>query len=234
MPLPTAPFDATKSIFLGLAVIQLKLTPALSPVTSATDTLTSTAHGLSVGQTVIYVSGNGFTGLTALSTYFVTAVPTADTFKLSATVGGAAITVGTSTVGVFQPVLVFEAADLGDDPEQEIKYLDRPDYQGVTRHARATELKGFEKWTFGLDEVKRLLSIFGGALRGRKSGTCTLWIPDPTDQTGKVALKSENDFAMSVMRDGKMEHGNSAYSKTTIRIDSLKSGNVTWTADGTA
>jgi hypothetical protein len=154
--LPTSPFDAAKSIFAGLSVIQLK-----------------------IGQTP----------------------------------------------------LVFEAPQLDDDPEQETKSLPRPDAKGVLRNARTVETKANEKWTFGLDEVKRLLDIFNGALRGRVDCTATLWIPDPDDESGKIALKSEEDFPCTVTRDGKLTFGNSDFSKATIKIESRKSGNVTWTAD---
>lgn len=235
MPLPTAPFDATKSIFAGLTVVQLKLLPQLTGVTGATDTLTSlAAHNFQVGQLVQHVSGTGFTGLVAGTNYFVVAVPTATTYKLSATKGGAAIAVGTSSVGVQQPVSVFEVTDLTDSPEQEMKYLDRPDAAGVLRHARSVEIRANERWMFGLDEVKRLLEVFSGALRGRKNATCTLWVPDPDQAAGTVALKSETDFSVVVTRDGDVKFGGSEFSKATIKVESLKAGNVTWSADAAA
>ncbi len=233
MPLPSCPFDPTKSIFAGLSIIQLKISPALSGITSATDTLTKTAHGLKVGQGVVYVSGTGFTGLTAGLTYYVTAVPTADTFKVSATVGGAAISVGTSTVGVFQPIVIFEAANLDDDPEQETKAIQRPDSKGVLRNARSVRTKAQEKWTFGLDEVKRLLDIFGGKFSGRVTATASLWLPDVDDLSGKCALVSESDFPCTITRDGKVTHGNGDFSKASIKIESNKLGEVSWTADAT-
>jgi hypothetical protein len=234
MPLPTASFNPADSIFAGLCVIQLKLSPPLSGVTAATDTLTKTAHGLAVGQAVGYVSGTGFTGLTAGDTYYVVAVGSSDTFQLSATLGGEPISVGTSSAGVFQPVVVVEAGQLDDDPEQETKYLDRPDAKGRLRHVRAVETKANEKWSFTFDSVKTLPAIFGGALRGRKTGTATLWIPDPDDATGKVALKSEDDFACVVTRDGILTFGNSDFSKAKIKIESLKNGDIQWTRDAAA
>ena len=234
MPLPTAPFDATKSIYAGLTVIQLKFLPQLTGITAATTILTKTGHGLQVGQLVQHVSGTGFTSLVAGTNYFVLTVPDANTYTLSATKGGAAIAVGTSTVGVQQPVSVFEVADLTDDPDQEIKYLERPDAAGVLRRVRGVEAKGYEKWTFGLDEVKRLLEIFSGALRGRKVATCSMWIPDPDVVAGSVALKSETDFPVTVTRDGSMKHGGGEFSEVTVRIDSNKAGNVTWSADAVA
>lgn len=234
MPLPTAPFDPLKSIYAGLTVVQLKLLPQLTGVTAATDTLTKAAHGLVVGQLVQFVSGTGFTGLVAGTNYFVVATPTADTFKVSATKGGTALTPGTSSVGVFAPVSVFEVADLSDNPDQELKYLSRPDAAGVLRNVRAVETKGNEKWTWGLDEVKRLLEVFGGALRGRKNATATIWIPDVDLPAGTVALKSENDFPVIVTRDGEVKFGGGEFSKATMKVESMKSGNVTWAADAAA
>ena len=234
MPLPTAPFDATKSIFAGLSVIQLKLLPQLTGVTAATSVISKAGHTLVADQLVQYVAGTGFTGLVAGTNYFVRDVVAGVSFGLSATKGGAAIAVGTSTVGVFAPVSVFEVSDLSDSPEQETKYLDRPDAQGVLRHARGVETKAFEKWMFGLDEVKRLLEVFSGSLRGRKNATCTLWIPDPDQTAGTVALKSEADFSVVVSRDGDLKFGGQEFSKATIKVESLKSGNVTWTADAAA
>jgi len=232
--LPTAPFDATKSIFAGLTVVQLKLLPQVTGVTAATTVITKVAHGLLVGQLVQFVSGTGFTGLVAGTNYFVVAAPDADTFSVSATKGGSAIAVGTSTVGVFQPVSVFEVADLTDDPEQETKSLERPDAAGVLRKVRTVETKANEKWTFGLDEVKRLLEVFSGSLRGRKNATCTLWVPDPDDAANTVALKSETDFSCTITRDGSMKFGSQEFSKAAIKIESNKLGNVTWTADAAA
>lgn len=234
MSLPTAPFDATRSIFAGLSVIQLKLLPQLTGVTAATDVITRAGHTLVANQLVQYVSGTGFTGLTPATNYFVRDVVASTSFKVSATRGGAAITVGTSSAGVFAPVSVFEVAQLDDDPEQEIKYLERPDIKGVLRRVRAVETKANEKWIFGLDEVKRLLEVFSGALRGRKNATATLWVPDPDDITGQVSLKSEVDFSCVVTRDGKVTFGGSDFSKASIKVDSMKSGNVTWLADTAA
>lgn len=78
----------------------------LTAVTGATDTLTKTAHGLVTGQKVRYVSGTGFTGLTAAAIYWAIKL-TADTFKLATTLAlakaGTPITVGTSSAGVFTP-----------------------------------------------------------------------------------------------------------------------------------
>jgi len=71
---------------------------------AAPGVVTKVAHGLSVGDAVkLATSGALPTGLTAGTTYYVKTAPDADTFTLSATPGGAAITTtgtqsGTHTV----------------------------------------------------------------------------------------------------------------------------------------
>jgi hypothetical protein len=235
MPLPSAPFDAAKSLFAGKSIIQLKLLPQTTGVTAATDTLTKTAHGFGVGQALVFVSGTGFSGLTAGNTYYVTAVPSADTFKLAASPGGSAISVGTSSAGVFQPVSVFESRKLAHKDSREFKTIDRPDAQGILRPVRKVCIKGAEEFTYELEEPKRLVTeLFGGALSGFREGTATIWEPDPADASGKVALKSESDFACDVTREGDLTFGDSDFSRATIRIASRKSGDVLWTVDATA
>lgn len=70
-------------------------------VTSASPgVFTKTAHGLSVGQTVIlYTSGALYTPLSEGQLYFVAATPTPDTFTLALTRGGAAINTSGSQSG---------------------------------------------------------------------------------------------------------------------------------------
>jgi hypothetical protein len=127
--------------------------------------------------------------------------------------------------------LVFEATKLEDNPTQEIKYLERPGFDGVLRKVRAVRTKGYEEWTFDLQEVKRLLAIFNGSLIGAVNATCTLWVPDVNDASGTVALESEADFNCFVTRDGKISHGGGAFSDATIKIESRKTGDVVWTKD---
>lgn len=54
------------------------------------NTITATAHGLAVGDRIIFPTLTGGSGITAASVaYFVKSVPTANTFTISATAGGA-------------------------------------------------------------------------------------------------------------------------------------------------
>lgn len=67
---------------------------AISSITgvAATDVITATAHGFAVGDRVIFPTLTGGTGLTAATVpYFVLTVPSADTFTVSATVGGTVV-----------------------------------------------------------------------------------------------------------------------------------------------
>lgn len=57
---------------------------------AATDVLTSTAHGLVADEPVVFRGVTGGTGLTAGTTYYARDI-TANTFKVAATVGGAAV-----------------------------------------------------------------------------------------------------------------------------------------------
>ena len=88
-PLLAADFDVEE-------MYQLDLTS--DPIGDATyaqvgDVWTSTAHGLAVGDHVRFTaSGAGATGYTVDTDYWVLTVPTANTFTLSATAGGAAVT----------------------------------------------------------------------------------------------------------------------------------------------
>lgn len=237
MALPTAPFDAAKSIFAGRSVIQLKLLPAVSSVAAEADDdiFTKVAHGFTDGQQVLFVSGTGFTGITAGTAYYVRDV-TADTFKLAATVGGVAINLTLDgSVGVFQPVLVFESRKLDHKDNREFKTIERPDTNGVLRPVRKVCVKGAEEFMYELDEAKRLVTdLFSGALSGIKEGTATIWEPDPSDASGKVALKSDTDFSCDITRDGDIKFGDSDFTKVQIKISSRKSGDVLFTADATA
>lgn len=69
---------------------------------SATDTITFTAHGLTNGDQVVFTNVDVATGIRPDRTYYVVAVTT-NTFKVSATAGGSAITLGTAAP-VYQAV----------------------------------------------------------------------------------------------------------------------------------
>ena len=127
--------------------------------------------------------------------------------------------------------IVFESRLLNSKNDQEIKDISRPDTAGVLRKVRTVLSKAQESFIFEMDEAKRLLDLFGGALAGRVTGVCTLYLPDPDDESGKVALKSEEDFPCVITRDGDVKFGDADFTKASITIESTKAGAIAWTAD---
>ena len=69
---------------------------ATVPGTSATDTITMT-HSFTAGDKVVFTARGGLTSIVIGRVYFVQSVSTTVSFKIAATLGGAAITVGTGT-----------------------------------------------------------------------------------------------------------------------------------------
>jgi microcystin-dependent protein len=90
---------------------------------AATDTLTSTAHGMSAGQAVIFDTLQGGTGLSIGPIYYVIASGlTANAFKLSATLGGSAVNFTTDiTLGTLIKVTA-AAFGLSDTPDNVTTY----------------------------------------------------------------------------------------------------------------
>ncbi|HLP01673.1 MAG TPA: hypothetical protein VK163_06580 [Opitutaceae bacterium] len=235
-PLPPAPFNVKDSLFAGLAVILLKLDAAVTGVTgvAATGVLTKSGHTWLDGQQLRYVSGTGGSGLTAGDIVFVRdSNPTAGTFKLTDTNDdgtlGTALALGSDlSAASFLPVTVIEATQLDDDPTNEVKQLKRPNRAGRLFNARSVHTAQGEKYTFGMDDVLRLPEIFAGKMSGRRIGTAQIWLPDVDDAENVCALVSQ-EFDCTVMRDGKVTHGNSEFSKATIAIESNEQELISWT-----
>lgn len=83
---------------------------------AATDVLALADHGLVDGQEVLYVSGTGFGGLTAGTTYFARDVVDGVSFKLAATEDGAAVDLTSNgSAGVLHAPLI---EDLARNPDQ--------------------------------------------------------------------------------------------------------------------
>lgn len=78
----------TAGTFLGYA--PAGGTPLRYTADAATDFITSTAHGLIANDKIVFMNGAAPAGLTEGTVYFVKS-PTANTFQVSATAGGAAI-----------------------------------------------------------------------------------------------------------------------------------------------
>lgn len=73
---------------------------AAIPVTVSGDTFTASSHGLVVGDLLFVYATVLPTGIFDLTAYWVVAVPTANTFKISINMGGTAITAGSSGTAV--------------------------------------------------------------------------------------------------------------------------------------
>lgn len=236
--LPKAPFNIAEALRNGKAVVLLKLDSAITGVTGATTgVFTKAGNTLKNGDGLIYKTGTDLAGLTADKPYYVIdADSTAGTFKLAeditvaadGTISGTAVTITTAGTAItFEPFLIQEGYQLNDAPDQTDSDLDLPDDSGVLRTVRSGQEKNSEKWTFDMYAIRRLLRIFGGALSGRRSGTCKLYLRDVDDAAGTCALVSEW-FACVVTRDGGMQHGGGKDSKAVIRIKSTKQGPVIW------
>lgn len=232
MPLPTAPFNAAKSIYAGKKIIQVVLTTG--SITGATSvgssaTITAAAHGFVVGDMVQFVSGTGFTGLAAGTNYFVTAAATG-TFEVSATNGGTAIAVtAEGSAGVFAPVEVFESNTLKEGGQDTFEDFKRYGTDGVQRTKRKVLSESSNEISWEVDEAKRLLDIFGGRMNGLAVARgVTVWVQDPDDATGKCALKS-TEFPANITRDGEVTMEKKVVA--TLKAENTGDTPITYTPD---
>lgn len=238
MALPSAALNIADTIFAGLSVVQFTPTTPVQitgvTATASTDVITKSGLPYTNGMLVKFVSGTGFTGLTAGTSYYVRDVVAGTSCKLSATATGAAIDItADGSAGVFEmSPIVFESELLdlaGGMQEAELK---RPDATGILRVARTVTTEENEEFTFNVADPKRMLNIFGGKLSGFVSGSCVLYIPDPEDDSGKCSLVSES-FSCRITREGGLSFGGSNFTTGKIKIKSFKVGAISWTRDAT-
>lgn len=232
MALPTAPFNAAKSIYAGKKVIQVVLsTGSVTGATAAgsSATISAAAHGFLIGDMVQFISGTGFTGLTAGTNYFVVAAATG-TFEVSATAGGTAITItAEGSAGVFAPVEVFESNTLKEGGTESYEDFKRYGTDGVPRTKRKVISESVNQVSWEVDEAKRLLDIFNGRMSGLAVASgVTIWVRDPDDASGKCALKSST-FAANITRDGEVTMDKKVI--TTLMAESTEDTPITYTAD---
>lgn len=232
MALPTAPFNAAKSIYAGKKVIQVVLATGATAAATATasgSTITAAAHGFAVGKLVQFVSGTGFTGITAGTNYYVVTADTG-TFSLSATKGGTAITItAEGSAGVFAPVEVFESNTLKEGGTESYEDFKRYGTDGVPRTKRKVISESVNQVSWEVDEAKRLLDIFNGRMSGLAVASgVTIWVRDPDDASGKCALKSST-FAANITRDGEVTMDKKVI--TTLMAESTEDTPITYTAD---
>lgn len=87
----------TRGLLSAITTNRIAKGTAVTGATSATDTITSTSHGLSVNNTVIFTNTGAASGVVAGRVYWVVTVTDANNFKISASKGGSVITLGTAT-----------------------------------------------------------------------------------------------------------------------------------------
>ena len=232
MALPTAPFDAAKSIYAGKKIIQVVLearsTSAATATASGTE-ITSAGHSFAVGDLVQFVSGTGFTGIAAGKNYYVVTSST-DKFSLSETKGGTAITITVeSSAGVFAPVEVFESNNVKQGGNESYEEFKRYGDDGRPRTKRKIVSESVDKITWEVDEAKRLLSVFNGRMNGLAVAKgVTLWVRDPNDATGTVALRSST-FAANITRQGEINLEKKVV--VTLEAESTEDAPITFTKD---
>lgn len=107
-----------------------------------------------------------------------------------------------------------------------------PDAKGVMRPDRIVRKSAGESFTFETEELAKVTAILGGGLNGLATGTAVVFITDPDDAAGKVAIKSES-FPCIVQRDGNVSF-NDDFAKAKIKVTSTKVGDITFTLDGDA
>lgn len=230
MPLPTVSFDPAKTIVPQKSYALFTETPLVAVAgANTTDLFTATAHGYANGQALIINVLTGLSGVTTSTVYYVIST-LANTFQLSATVGGAAInftTDGTATVGKVTS-LIGKVANY----DQSIETVKRevPGADNLLRADRIVAIRQTESIKFELEEVTRLPDLFGG-LAGIKQGTVQLWIQDPEDAASTVAIKT-NAFACTATLDGGINFTANEFSKATIMFEAREK--ITFTIDATA
>ena len=86
----------TRGLLQAIATNRIIYGNAEITATAATDTITGT-HSLSVGDKVVFTARGASTAVVIGQVYFVQSVSTTVSFKVTATPGGSAITIGTAT-----------------------------------------------------------------------------------------------------------------------------------------
>ncbi|MEV8623404.1 DUF5309 family protein [Streptomyces sp. NPDC051079] len=95
-PTTNATARKTRGLLAAVTTNRISKATAVTGASSATDTITSTAHGLVDGDRIVFRDTSTATGIVAGRTYYVDQLTT-DTFKVSASLGGTAITLGTAS-----------------------------------------------------------------------------------------------------------------------------------------
>ncbi len=95
-PTTNATARKTRGLLEAITTNRIARATVVTGATSATDTVTSTAHGMSDGDKVVFVITDAMTNVVAGRVYYVVS-SAANTFKVATTSGGSALTLGTAT-----------------------------------------------------------------------------------------------------------------------------------------
>jgi len=95
-PSTNATARRTRGLLAAITTNRIAKATTVTGATAATDTITSTAHGLVDGDKIVFTNTSTATGIVAGRIYYVDQID-ANTFKVSTSSGGTAITLGTVT-----------------------------------------------------------------------------------------------------------------------------------------
>lgn len=105
----------TRGLLAALTTnLQAKATSTITGLSAATDTVTETSTGLSNGDQIVFTDVGASTGIYVGRVYYVVSKST-NAFKVAATSGGSAITIGTATVAYRVPWTTTLATSHVDD-----------------------------------------------------------------------------------------------------------------------
>lgn len=102
----------TRGLVEAITTNKIERGTAITGATSATDTITSTAHGLANDTAIVFSAVGAATNIVPGRVYYV-ASKTTDTFKVVSAVGGTAITLGTASDIAFR-IPATAATDVDD------------------------------------------------------------------------------------------------------------------------
>lgn len=198
----------TKATADGRPVNLLTCGRALFTADSSTDVISSTAHGLSNGDVVVFhtITGTLPTGITAGTPYYVINANT-DDFKISTTSGGSAVNITTNgtapnfwdkptaTITVYEHgsnVAAFTkamtAANIRTNGNGDTRFeVEYPEGSVFTADASTDVITSS---THGLSDGNQIALATGpgGTLPAGLNGTTTYFVRDSTTNTFKVAL----------------------------------------------
>ncbi|MCM2394355.1 SU10 major capsid protein [Streptomyces albipurpureus] len=95
-PTTNATARRTRGLLQAITTNRIAKGTSVTGATSATDTITSTGHGLVDGDKIVFTAVGAATGIVPGRIYYADQQD-ANTFKVSSTLGGAAITLGTAS-----------------------------------------------------------------------------------------------------------------------------------------